>query len=451
MFVQLYQNIFFRFLDVLRARNNIKRLKFLRKSQFWSKEQIENHQLTQLNKLLNFVVRHNRFYQEFYKDLSLPLKSIQELEQFPILTKNHIRQHLEDLKSKNINSKRFVKTNTGGSTAEPMVFYWDKQGQDWNRASVYRAAEWAGVHLGEKTAQFVGSHYDISKFESIQWKLIHWAQRYKIFPVAEMSDELFHKHFQQIQKYKPTSIWGYTHGIYNFAKFVKENYPNSDFSFIKAVFTSSETLFGYHRELINEVFGENKVYDQYGAREMYIASECSMHEGYHCHSETVITELVNPDGSWVPDGERGKVLLTELYNYAFPLIRYEIGDVAIAKKEQGCKCGLNHPMLESIEGRIPDMVILKNRIISPSNWAIMLAEIEGIESFQIVQETLDHIKLNLKITKNFKKEKEGFISDYLTKILKNDATFEIKYVEDIVTPKSGKRRWVISKIAEKNL
>ncbi len=446
--MNLYQDIFFRAIDLIRGRKNIKRLRFLRKSQYWPQEKLKQYQLDRLNRLLEHAVKNCPYYSQALANIKLPLKDLAEIEKIPVLTKEIIKNNSELIKAINIDKKRFVRTNTGGSTGDPMVFYWDKRAQDWNRGTVYRSLEWSGAKLGEKSVQLIGSPYDIKEFEKLYWKITYFLQRYKIFPVSSMSDEIFDVYYHQLIKYKPTNMWGYTHGIYFFAKFIDKHYPNTNFDFLKSIITSSETLFDYHRDTINGVFGANKVYDHYGSREMYIASECRMHNGYHLHADAVYTEIVDGEGKQVAPGGSGRVILTDLYNFAFPFIRYEIGDVAVMAKDSTCECGLTLPKLEKVEGRIPDMVILRDRIISPANWAMMNADINGIDQFQIIQNSIDHLILNIEKNKIFTTKDEQHIRDYMKKILKDDATFEINFVDKIKMPKSGKRRWVISNLSK---
>ena len=362
--MNLYQDVFFRTMDFVRGRKTISRLRFLRESQYWSLEKIHNYQLQKLNKLLIQAKQNSPYYNKKLNHVKLPLKSLKNLQELPILRKTDIRSNQQEIMCTNISTNRFVQSRTGGSTGEPMVYYWDKRGMDWNRASVYRSAEWANTALGEKTVQMSGSHFDYTQSQNIKNKVVFFLQRYKDLSVAILNNEILEDYYQQVIRFKPTSIWGYAGGLSIFAEFILENHADSDFSFLKAVMTSSETLWPKQREIINHAFGGDKVYDQYGSRELYIASECDFHEGYHIHSESIITEIINDEGNNCKPGEIGRVLLTDLTNYAFPFIRYEIGDVGIMEEPNQCKCGLWLPRLQSIEGRTADIVTFKPEDLS---------------------------------------------------------------------------------------
>lgn len=449
--VKIYQNIIFPIFDLLRGRKNLRKLQFLRKSQYWPKETIENWQLKKINELIAIAKEKSPFYQERLRNIKLPLSNLSDLQDIPILTKKDIRKNKEDIKCKGVPESLFIPGKTGGSTGEPMNYYYDKRGRDWNRGSVYRSQEWAETYLGEKNIQMTGSHYDFTEFKKIKWKIIFWLQRYKSLPVSFLNKDLLEEYYHEILKYKPTSIWGYSSGIYHFAKFIEEKHKNTDFGFIKAIVTSSENLFDFQRKKINDVFGDNKVYDHYGSREIYIASECNIHKGYHIHSEVVLVEIVDKDNKHKKPGELGRVLITDLSNQVFPFIRYEIGDVGSLSSEENCPCGIMLPKIEKIEGRIADVVVLPDRILTPPNFTILLSDYEGIEQYQIIQKNETELKLNIVKNDAFKQEYERYIKKSLAKLAGENINIKLEYVDEINIPASGKRRYIISEVSQEQM
>src|SRR5947207_3279539 len=94
--VKLYQELVFRSFDLFRGRSNIKRLHFLRESQYWPKERLLDWQLEKVNALLEQAKANSPFHRRRLANVRLPLKSLGELEQVPILTKDDIRKHREE-------------------------------------------------------------------------------------------------------------------------------------------------------------------------------------------------------------------------------------------------------------------------------------------------------------------------------------------------------------------
>lgn len=437
-------------MDLLRGRQNVRMLKFLRKSQYWSHQQMKAWQLDRLNILLQNAKKNSSFYAMKLEGFKIPLQHLEAIQELPILTRDDIKLFFNDICCRNINLKTCELSRTGGSTGEPMRYYLSKNSKNWNRGTVYRSAEWANVYLGDRLVQMTGSHYDYKKFQKIQQKLILFFQRYKDLSVASVTEDLFHKYYKIIKQYKPKSIWGYSSGIYQFAKFIETHYPSSEFGYLKALITSSETLRSDWREKINSVFGIEKVFDHYGSREAYIASECSQHKGYHIHSETIILEVIKKNGEWQQKGDMGKIVITDLSNHAFPFIRYAIGDVGIMGDRRMCPCGVSLPLLEKVVGRISDCIILKDRILTPF-FGTLMSSSNGIEAYQIIQESME--KLIVKIIKNEKYTPGD--ENMIKKTLENLSGLEhgvcLEYVDKIPVPPSGKRRFVISNISSSYL
>lgn len=446
--MNFYQDVFFRFMDFIRGRHTVSRLHFLRKSQYWNKETLEQWQLQNLNKLLKQAVENSPYYKNALSHINLPLLSIKDITKLPILSKESIRNNLNTIPCTNISKKRFVHHMTGGSTGEPMHFYWDTRGQDWNRGSVYRSAEWANTALGEKTVQMSGSHYDYNEMQNLKNKIVFFLQRYRDCPVSFLNDEMLEKHYQKIKSFKPASLWGYSSGLTILARYIEKTHSNDDLSFIKALMPSSETLREEQRTLLNKVFGENKVFDQYGSRECYIASECNAHDGYHIHAETLIVEIVDKNGMPQKNGELGRVVITDLSNQAFPFIRYEIGDIASYSENKTCSCGVTLPKIKSVGGRIADLIILSDRVLSPPNFTILLSDKRGIKAFQIKQDVIDEITVYLKITEEYSEDVFNYVKQSLEKLCGNTATINIEVVDEIIVPESGKRRFVISSVSQ---
>ena len=446
--MNLYQDVFFRCLDLLRGRNTIQRLHFLRQSQHWNSGQITAWQLQKLNGLLTQAKNNSPFYQTRLANLVLPLKSLTDVTKIPILTKTDIRQNQQAIRCTNIPSARFVESRTGGSTAEPMFYFWDKQGMDWNRASVYRSAEWAQTSLGERTIQMSGSNFDNTQAKSLQNKIVYFLQRYRHFTVAYLNKEIMERYYQELLVFRPSSIWGYASGLSIFADFINEQHPATDFSFLKAIMTSSEMLWPEQRIRINQAFGGNKVFDQYGSRELYMAAECKAHKGYHVHAEVIFAEIVDVHGNACKPGVTGRVILTDLSNHAFPFIRYEIGDLGVMEEPGQCECGMWLPRIRSVEGRIADVITLKDRILTAPNFATLFSDKRGIKAYQIRQDKIDEIEVVMVPDDHYSSEFEHYVRGAIESMVAGQAIVKTTLTDEIKVPESGKRRFIVSSISQ---
>lgn len=450
--MNLYQDVFFRAMDLARGRHTIERLHFLRESQHWDPATLSRWQLARLNELLLHARAQSPYYAKVLAGIKLPLESLSELESLPILDKPAIRGNFEELQCAGIPRSRFVMSRTGGSTGEPTVYFWDKRGMDWNRGTVYRSAEWAGVALGERTVHMSGSHFDYTQSQKLQNRIVYFLQRYRDFPVSSITDDLLEHYFIELNRFRPTSIWGYASGLNAFSEFIERRHPNAKLDFVKAVITSSETLQPHQRACINRVFGPGAVHDNYGSREMYIGAECSQHNGYHLHSEVLYVEVVNEQNRACKPGELGRILLTDLSNRAFPFIRYEIGDTGVmANNTHPCGCGVTLPRLERVEGRIADLVILRDRILTPPNFATLFSDLRGIDAYQIRQDSLDKIDLFVVPGSGYSDKIHQYLRNSAQVLAGPDVRIELHEVPHIVVPESGKRRYVVSTVSSGQL
>src|SRR6185437_4278751 len=134
----------------------------------------------------------------------------------------------------------------------------------------------------------------------------------------------------------PDVIVAYTNPLDSFASMLRERgwRPFSP----RAIVVGAEKLHDFQRRRIEEVFGA-PVFETYGSREfMLIGAECDRHRGLHLTAENLLVEVLDDDGQPTPPGEEGDVVITDLYNYGMPFVRYANGDRGVAGFE-GCACG----------------------------------------------------------------------------------------------------------------
>ncbi|NKB87481.1 MAG: hypothetical protein GKS06_04620 [Acidobacteria bacterium] len=442
--MNIYQDVLFRGLDVLRGRHNVERTRFLRKSQYWSADQLAAWQLERLNALLAQARDNSPFFAQRLASVRLPMTDVAGLADLPVLTKADIRAHRERIRTTNLAAHRYVLNRTGGSTGEPIHYYWDKNGQDWNRGSVYRSGEWAGLALGDRAINMSGAVIDASESERWSHRAANWILRHRDCPVAAVTNSDLVDYHRTLMRFRPASIWGYASAIDAFAAHIERTGSAGGYHFLRALVTSSETLRPEQRERIERVFGTGKVFDHYGSREVYLAAECAAHDGYHVHAEVLIVEVVGPDDRPCAPGQLGRVLVTDLSNHAFPFIRYEIGDLAVAAPPTPCACGVTLPRLTRVEGRVGDLVVLPDRILTVPNFCTLFSTFaDGIDAFQVQQDSLDGFRVLLKTGTGYTEAIEQRLREALAE-LGGNAQVEISTDQPIPVSESGKRRFVIS-------
>jgi phenylacetate-CoA ligase len=153
---------------------------------------------------------------------------------------------------------------------------------------------------------------------------------------------------------------------------------------LEGIFTSSETLTAATRQHIEATLGA-PVIDSYAAVEAFVGWQCERREGFHVNDGSVVVEILDEEGRPTPPGEIGRVALTTLDNPAMPLIRYAIGDMAVAGDGSRCPCGRPQPLLSKVLGRQVPFLQMGGRRVSP--WGVLARahELHFIRQIQLVQ------------------------------------------------------------------
>jgi len=173
------------------------------------------------------------------------------------------------------------------------------------------------------------------------------------------------------------------------------------------------------------------------------AWECTEHCGYHLDVDSVISEFIQ-DGENVSDGERGNIVYTSLYNYAMPLIRYEVGDVGIPTDEL-CSCGRSLPLMKSVEGRCDDFIVLPSgNVVSPRVLSLLIKHTDGILEYQAIQKQINKLQIYIVPFGNVNDEKERELKASVGKLLNNEVSVEIIFTERIERGSTQKLRCFMS-------
>jgi phenylacetate-CoA ligase len=214
---------------------------------------------------------------------------------------------------------------------------------------------------------------------------------------------------------------------------------------LQGVDTLSEICTPETRRWCREVFGVGLA-DIYSAREVgYMALQCPDHEHYHVQSESVLIEVLDADDRPCQPGEVGRVVVSTLLNFAAPLLRYEIGDMA--EVGSSCPCGRGLPVLKRILGRVRNMLRLPN---GDRIWPVFnLFEAETAIPFyqiQVVQKTLDDLEVHLVAKGKPTAEDEQKFAASLTAALRHPFCIRMRYVDSIARSAGGKYEDFLSEL-----
>ncbi len=179
-----------------------------------------------------------------------------------------------------------------------------------------------------------------------------------------------------------------------------------------------------------------------------MGAECERHEGLHLTAEHLIVEVVDDDGRPAAAGEEGQVVVTDLFNYGLPFVRYVTGDRAVAGFAT-CSCGRGLPLLRKVVGRQLDILTTPSgRKIPGEFFPHLIKDFGDVRRFQVVQTNPDTILLKLVVADGWSSEARAQMEGLIQNQLGDDMRLAVRVVDDIPLTKAGKLRVVVNECAD---
>ncbi|WP_223701282.1 phenylacetate--CoA ligase family protein [Sutcliffiella deserti] len=433
-------------------------IKELEEIQWKSSSEVKEIQKQKLIKLVKHCFENVPYYKKLLVDHGVANENgdifIENYSNLPILTKEDIKKNFENMKSKDLDKRKWYKNSSGGSTGQPVQLIQDTYYKDYNRANKMLFDRWAGYEVGDKKALLWGSERDLFQGkETVQRRLINFVRNEIWLNSFKMTSEDMLDYVKKINEYKPSLITSYVSSIYELARLIEKE--NLEVHSPKAIMTSAGNLYPHMREKVETVF-KTKVFNRYGSREVAdVACDCEKHEGLHVSMGTHYVELIKNDGDIAAPGETGEVIVTSLSNFAMPLLRYKIGDLAVWSENE-CSCGRGLPLFKEITGRTTDVFVREDGgIVDPAYFIHIVGVVlfdEWIERFQVVQEEKSLVKILIVLKDETKdplikyKANLDQMKEKIQLVMGKQCQVDIEFTEDIPPLPSGKYRYTISKV-----
>jgi phenylacetate-CoA ligase len=411
--------------DLLQLRKNLK----------MDESEIERFQSDGLQRIVNHAYETVPFYEKLFDEYGVDptnIRCVSDLNRLPIVNKGMLAKVPFDEKVSRLFTREPIREFlTGGSTGEPFRIYVSKEAANKRTAHRLRIFFLHGCKIFDTKAIVAG----MSGIVRTQWY-----HKLGIFRKVEVAfDSSMSDQARTIVRNKPDILEGYPSRLQLIAKYLGDN--QIEVKTPKAIFVDSETLLPSVRKVIEKGFGvaATNVYDSYEFG--YTAWECKNHKGLHINCDSQIVQIVK-DNAEVEDGRRGNIIITDLDNYAMPLIRYDTGDIG-AKSKNTCDCGIVFPLLESVLGRKWDV------LLSPSGEEIppllveqFVRKHEGVLEYQIVQNSLKTLNVDMVVSNDYDYSMDCHIQKQLGDLygFKNVI---INHPEHVRRTASGKLRCVV--------
>lgn len=450
---KIVKHLLFPLQERLLGRNPPFFLKELEHLQWISRDQIQALQLRKLRELLLHARDNIPFYRTRLAEAGFDPNAMQRVEDFkvlPLLTKAEIRENLESMLW-NASPGGLYRYNTGGSSGEPLIFYFDRRRQGYDAAARALTHRWWGIDIGDPELYLWGSPVEITKQDRVK-KIRDALTNELLVNALELSPGRIPRICERFRRFKPKCVFGYPSTIALFCTMATEQGYDLADSGIQAVFSTADVIYDFQKQIISQFFGDVPVVDSYGSREGgFINHQCP--EGnYHVIDPNYILEYIKDNGEHANPGEEGEIVITHLDAWGMPFIRYRTGDMA-QPVSGSCPCGRSWSMMTAIRGRSTDFILTPDgRWQHALSLIYVVRDIQGVIEFRILQESLNEVRVLLKIDqKRYSTDGDGKIIRGFKKKMGESVGVEIDHVDEIPIDASGKYRYVISKVAAQSM
>jgi phenylacetate-CoA ligase len=438
LYPHLLKNVIMPIADKIMDTKYMYYLRFIEKMNKWSSLEIEEWQNELLINLISHAYNNTKYYNELMKRMKLSpsdIRVVEDLKKLPVLKKEYVAKHYDEFVPGNINNFRFIKNSTGGSTGDPMRFLSDIDFLCFAQANRIYSWQQFGYNYGDKYAVLGSSSLISEKAPSLQHKILYTLTRKVPFNGMNISDEKALKYLDDIKAKKIKFIYGYASSLYLLAKFAMDN--DYDVPEITACFSTSEILTDVYRNAIKKAFN-CKVMDCYGAADGGIMGY-EINKGYYHVGYNSIAEINDQFGT-----SSGKVLSTNIKDFSFPLIKYEIGDEVDLLSEDLKSYSFNGQVIKKIYGRKSDVIRLENgNVLTGPGFTILFKDL-NVKGYQILKEKELCIKITIQKGDQYSTKEEKLIYSTFKKYAGKDCEILISYVDRFETLSNGKVNYFIS-------
>jgi phenylacetate-CoA ligase len=418
------------------------RRRWLKQTQWYSREQLQSLQFKLLQKLIRHCYETVPYYRTCMDDKGLKpgdIKTLEDIKLFPVLTKDQVVEREADFISRKYSRWLVRKTQTGGTTNKPVNLYRDIFSIANEHAFARRQHDWAGIGLRDKCAHFLARRIvDPNQTEGPLWHYDPFMKEL-VFSNYHMSADKAKLYLSVMESFGVRTMYTFPSSL----RLLTQAYLDMNCGLkIKSIMTTAETLDPSIKERAEEVF-QCKVFNDYGASERVCYIFMCDHGGYHVQPEYGLTEF-EP----MPSRDSGvfKIIATGFWNYAMPLIRYDTGDM-VKSSDGSCSCGRQFEVVDSVMGRAGDIIRTPSgRILGPAILTYLVRGSAHILECQIVQDKIDHVFIYYVPTPQFTQADLDNFKASIEKHLPGELSHTLEEKSKIGRTQSAKLRPVICQI-----
>lgn len=441
-YTRAFEKAVFPLLDLANGTSIARKLELLLASEHLERTEIRRRQEENVARVVETTRRRSDFYRRHWEKGGGPASAFAPLDGLPVVTKNDFADAagafpLPDTRG------RVLSFRTSGSTGRPMVFHRTVEQDSWFWALRFRIWRWAGYHPGDPYLT-INLNPRLGWKKKLQDRLFRCA--YLTFNADNQDSE---RVAATLRRQGIQHLNGFSSSLYVLAQYLLRR--NERIETVRGITSTGDTLYPVYRETVEKAFGA-QVLDYYGAggEGIHLASQTYESGGrYLLHPENALVEFLGKEGPVAP-GELGRIVLTQFHNDAMPLVRYELGDLAVpAPEEARCPSGRTLPLMERVEGRVPDLIVVPDgSFLVPHFFVVLFKNLQSIHRYQIVQRTPGRMTARLVPHEGcLRAEVEEKIRRDVGEATRGQIELDFDWVAEIPLSGAGKRRLVISELA----
>lgn len=390
------------------------------------------------SEIVNYHIKHNPLYRsKIYSWNGV-------FEDLPILRKSDYQKALKEIISDEYTVEDLYIGNTSGSSGHPFFYAKNKESHAIVHAIIERLYLEHGVSICEKQARFYGiPSSGFSRLVEIAKDVLLNRER---FPVFDLSDFAMDHFLHRFKKKRFVYVYGYTSAIVLFAKYLKKRnlVLKSVCPTLKLCIVTSEVCTKEDRMIIEQAFG-TAVVNEYGCSEAGMIAFEDPQGVWRLIEDDSYFEIVDSNGNVLPEGQEGRILITNFSNKALPFIRYEVGDLGVISHDQ------NGRFLQRLSGRVSDIIKLPSGKIAGglTFYYISRSIMEDsafIKEFIVRQTKLDTFVFDIVTDQQITSKVEANLLKKMEEYLEPGLKIKLNVVDSINRPKSGKIKHFYSEV-----
>lgn len=379
--------------------------------------------LNKLNDITTYASKETEFYSSYKGS---------KFENYPVINKNVVMDNFEGFQSKEFLNKKLHLKSTSGSTGRPFKIYQDMGKRNQVLAEVLYFSELVGYKVGKKIVYLRNLESFLTKSslkQFIQNEVVIGTQKYDDVTLGNIVDKI-------IRLENETTILGYASTLQAISSYMEKNGIVA--KNVSGIISGAEAITSKTRKLVEKQFS-CPVVSRYSNQEMGILAQDYSEDEFLLNRASYYFEILKMDTNEPAEmGEMGRIVITDLFNHAMPLIRYDTGDLGIMQKDKN-----GRTYFSKVLGRKLDL--LYNTKDEPLSFFAIDEFFEpnyDIEQYQFVQEDRTHLTVNVLMKKGRTLDEKWCING-VKSILGDECEVRINYIDSIPITSSGKFKYVI--------